>query len=757
MVPAIFSITKAEVRMTLRNLGFWFYLFFVTLIINLAFIYSRNNPLRETIVQIVNNVLFFQFPLLAIVITPALTRHQHDSREWIWATQIDYPLLLTGQIFGFILLFSFASVFIPYSVTFAWMVFEKFSFIDFIVLWKVYTLLLFPLTFLEVSIVVSVTCLARNSILGIAFIIATTILTWLGVLMPSASLLTPLNYTLLTLYFDPVAGLGAEKKLIETLIFFYLSIGLLSLSMSVLANALFFSREQTKSGSKSFLMVLLGFSVGITFLAYGLYWSETKQRTVPPPPSQIQIDTWKLVSDSHIGLIADNQLKLESELTIINASNEPQTDLFLSLNPGLICEKAEVDNKAAMCERKGEFVHIPLPTLVKPNQNISVKVFYQGRLVLLREDYSLAYTTRGYSPPSFQNPVYNYLQNDIVYLHRDGDWKVHPLSSFSHIGATTITLSVPVNNQIVSTGEIIQQYSTHVTYQWAGTLPQILLVSAPYIEAPTLKDKIFLGIYSDKSDFDKSSLLLTFKKSLDLKFGLTTDSQQTVVMLPYAQELIFSDSIIGLPVKYRNQNDLVNVAYLLARDASFAWLIDHISWPQEINTVGHLRSFETICDEPDEAGYQECRTISLGKYNLQSPQGRIIYQVADNNVLYALQTILALDLLNSSVQSESFAKQEYESWLQKAECNNEGSFPTADIQKARWVVGLYRIFDKIGQDGTSKLLSFLAKKYQLGSLALTEQEFLQTIESFPDTQSYFPEFRAVLSCNKADNLMEEGK
>lgn len=61
MVPAIFSIAKAEVRMTLRNLGFWFYLFFVTLIINLVFVYLRNNPLRETIVQVVNNVLLRQF------------------------------------------------------------------------------------------------------------------------------------------------------------------------------------------------------------------------------------------------------------------------------------------------------------------------------------------------------------------------------------------------------------------------------------------------------------------------------------------------------------------------------------------------------------------------------------------------------------------------------------------------------------------------------------------------------------------------
>lgn len=757
MVPAIFSIAKVEARMMLRNLGFWFYLFFVTLIVNLVFVYSRNNPLRETIAQVVSNVLFFQFSLLAIIITPALTRHQHTSREWIWTTQLDYPLLLIGQIFGFILLFSFAVVFIPCLVTFAWMVFEKSSFIDFVVVWKVYTLLLLPVTFLEISIIVSVTCLARNSILGIAFILATTILTWLGVFMPSASLLTPLNYTLLTLYFDPVAGLGAARKLIETLLFFYFSTGLLSLSVSVLVNSLLFSREQTKSGSKSFLMVLLGFSAGTMFLAYGLYWSETKQRVVPPPPSQIQIDTWKLVSDSHIGSIAGNQLKLASELIIINASNDPQTDLFLSLNPGLACEKAKVNNKAAMCERKGEFVHIPLPMLVKPNQKISVEVFYQGKLVLLQEDYSQAYTTRGYSPPSFQNPVYNYLQNDIVYLHRDGDWKVHPLSSFSHIGTTTITLSVPVSSQMISTGEIIQQDSSHVTYQWRGTLPQILLVSGPYIEAATSKDKIFLGIYSDKSDFDKAVLVLAFKKSLDSKFGLIANSQQTVIMLPYVQEIIFSDSIIGLPVKYKNQNDLGNVTYALARDASFAWLIDHISWRQELNTVGHLRSFETVCDKPDETGYQECRTISLGKYNLQAPQGRVIHQVADNNVLYALQTILALDLLNSSAQNESFAKHEYESWLQKAKCNNEVIFPPADIQKARWVVGIYRIFDRIGEDGTSKLLSFLAEKYKLGYLALTEQEFLQTVESFQYTQNYLPEFRAVLSCNTADNLMEEGK
>lgn len=757
MISAIFSIAKAESRMTLRNLGFWFYLFFVTGIVNLIFVDSHNNPLRETIIQVVNNVLFFQFPLLAIVIMPALTRHQHSSREWIWATQIDYPLLLTGQVFGFLLLFSFVVVFIPCLVTFAWSVFEKSSFMDFVVVGKVYTLLLLPVTFLEMSIIVSVTCLTRNSMSGIAFILATTILTWLGVLMPSASLLTPLNYTLLGLYFDPVAGLGEEKNLIETLMFFYFSAGLLSLSISILANALLFSREQTKSGSKSFLMILLGFSAATMFLAYGLYRLEAKQKTVPPPPSRIQIDTWKLVSDSHIGSIADNQLRLASKLTILNASNDPQTDLFLSLNPGLTCEKAKVNNEVALCERKGEFVHILLPMLVKQNQKISVEVFYHGKLILLREDYALAHTTRGYSPPSFQNPVYSYLRNDILYLHRDGDWKVHPLSSFPQIGATTITLSVPTSSQMVSSGEIIKQNSSHVTYQWIGALPQILLASAPYIETRTSNDKVFLGVYSDKSDFDKAVLLLAFKKSLDAKFGLITDSQQTAIMLPYVQEVIFSDSIIGLPVKYGKQNDLVNETYFLARDASFAWLIDHISWPQEINTAGHLRSSETVCDEPDETGHQECRTISLGKYNLQAPQGRATYQVVDNNVLHALQTILALDLLNSSAQNEAFVKHEYENWLRKAECNNEAIFLPTDIQKARWVVAIYRLLDRIGENGAGKLLSLLAEKYKPGFPALTEQEFLQTIESFPDTQNYLPEFRAILSCNMADNLMEESK
>lgn len=757
MVLAIFPIAKAEVRMTLRNLGFWFYLFFVTGIINLVFVYSHTNPLRETIVQVVNNVLFFQFPLLAIVITPALTRHQHSSKEWIWATQIDYLLLLTGQILGFILLFSFVIVFIPCLVTFAWMIFEKSSFMDFVVVGKVYLILLLPVTFLEISIIVSVTCAIRNSISGTAFILAATILTWLGLLTPSASLLTPWNYTFLGLYFDPVAGLGAEKKLVKTLLFFYFSIGLLSVSISVLANALLFSKEQTKSGSKFSLILLLGLSTGAMLFAYGFYHSETQQKIVPHPPSQMQIDTWKLISDSHIGSIEDNQLSLASELTILNASSELQTDLFLSLNSGLTCEKAKVNNQTAICERKGEFVHVLLPMPIKPNQQISVEVFYHGKLILLREDYSPALTTRGYSPPSYQNPVYGYLQNDILYLHRDGDWKVHSLSSFSHIGPTKITLSVPVSSQMVSSGEVIEQNSSHITYQWTGTLPQILLASAPYIEIPTSNDKIFLGVYSDKSDFNKAVLLLTFKKSLDSKFGLSADSRQTVIMLPYVQALIFSDSIIGLPVKYRNQNDLVNVDYLLARDASSAWLIDHISWPREINTAGHLRSFETVCNEPDETGHQECQTISLGKYNLQAPQGRAIYQVADSNVFYALQTILALDLLNSSIQNESFVKHEYESWLQKAECNNDVILPPADIQKARWVAGIYRLFDRIGEDGSSKLLSYLAEKYKPGSPALTDQEFLQTIESFPDTRKYLSEFRSALDCNTSDNPMEQGK
>src|SRR4030067_2235951 len=97
--PLLFHTAATEIRLALRNPGFWLFLLFITVFTSAVVLMlnaAGNSSLRST-VEIANNVLFFQFPLIAIVVSPAITRHRSLSREWVWATRLDYPVLLIGQ------------------------------------------------------------------------------------------------------------------------------------------------------------------------------------------------------------------------------------------------------------------------------------------------------------------------------------------------------------------------------------------------------------------------------------------------------------------------------------------------------------------------------------------------------------------------------------------------------------------------------------------------------------------------------------
>jgi hypothetical protein len=723
----LFHVALTEMRLTFRNLGYWLYLLSITVLSVIVVLSAPQNSWLETVVHIANNGLFFQFPLLAIVIAPALTRHRSLSREWIWATCLDYPLLWLGQLLGLVVVF-FISSLVPIIVASIGLLLHEPTFGMYLpVLWRLALTLLLPVTFLEISIVFALVCWFRNVALTIASVTALDLLLWLGVFMPVASLTTPLNHTLLTLHLDHVAGLGAEQSILSRLLFFYVALGCGLILTSIWGSAQLSVSGESRPRHKFYL--LCGMVTGLVCLALA-FWGYTAsvQLTVaPPPPTSVQHDAWTVEESSHRGSISGVEIDLKSEFVLRNTGNAAQQAIMLSLNTGQRCIAATLDDAAVPCRRDGEFVEILSPAPIPPDGRLGLEIVYSGVPILLREDYALVKGVRGDNPVSYQNPVRTFVDDNVMYLHRDGNWLAWPLTTLPHISShDAMTLEVARAGSVVSSGQMVEQTASHVTYQWNGKLPQILFISTPFQMIERAGDTITLGYYSGEVNLDKAQAISQLVRMLEQKIGRDSGAHYHVVVLPYAQEVVVSGSLIGFAegTAPRSFNTSAGL-YGLALDVARAWLIDHITWPKEIGVSGHLRSASTICALPDETGHRECETVSLGGINPQAPDGRLIEKDSQDSLLPALSAALALWLSEDFTGDAAFTQSVYEQWARDAECTDATIFAPEKYQNARWALAIYDLFGETGSNGVAQMLRTLTQEYTMGSAPLTKREFLQ--------------------------------
>lgn len=735
----LFHTAATEIRLTLRNPGFWLFLFFITVLTGVVLFDVAGHSSLTSVVEIANNILFFQFPLIAIVVSPAITRHRSLSREWVWATRLDYAALLVGQFIGLTVIFLVSSL-LPIIVMSFWL-FQTALYLP--ALWGFGLLLILPVTFLEICAAFSFACWFRNTVLAVALVTALVVLERLGILVPVATLLAPLNYTLLTLHLDSVVGLGAEKPILASLLLFYVFLGAGGVMASIWGSSQISSYGESQPAHKSFVMLgmLVGFA-GI-FLTFRLYTLPAKQSIVPPPPLSSQIDVWDVEAASHIGSISGAEINLQSEFTLRNMGDTSQNNLLLSLNTGQSPTDVTVDGSSASFKRLGEFIEILLPSPVNPDGAIRIKMAYAGFPLLLREDYSLQLGLRNNSPPSFQNSVQTYLDKNTIYLHRDGNWMAWPLSADFHLSSDdVIILEIPKYPYGVSSGEIIEETDTYIKYRWKGRLPQILLALAPYYAVEQPDNTLFLGQYSDKRSLDHAYIMLDFVKELDKAIKFESDRHYTIVALPYAQETVISDVIIGLP----SYKDAVNISYEariydLASSVTRAWLKDKISWPGDLTSEGYLRGSETICEMPDENGRQKCEVISNDndQDKLQVPYGRLVNKTSHNPLLNAISVVLSWRLAEDMTGNNSLTEREYEKWLTRAECDISVLSAWDKHQAAGWIVLLRQAFDT---NDLEEIIQALIENYPPGSSPVTESEFVKI------AQNYKRGFEAPIPCDK---------
>jgi len=753
----LLAIVQTELRLLVRRLGFWLYMALlgalaITVILSAP---SRNNWM-DTLVQLVNNIVFFQFPLMALMVTPSVIRNKRQAGEWLWSTRLESPLLVLGQTLALALGLSIGLI-VPLTVVWALLALRgTTALLSLPTFWFYSLTLLLPITLLEFGIVFSLSLWLRHTVLVALVTAGLDALLWLGLLMPTATLFTPLNHTLLTLRLDPVAGFGAERPVLFPLLCFYMAlpVGALALSTWGLSQVDRRSNWQPGHGWRVGATMLVG--IVSALLAFGFYQSAVRQRTVPPPVTD-QVGAWSVVTASHTGVIVDSSIKMSAQLTLRNASGVEQSSLVLALNTGLQVNQASVNDQPVNIRREGEAIRLTFPgSPVDPGETVEVGLSYAGFPCLLREDYSLVTSTNGQSPTAFRSPVYVYLDSQVVLLQRDGDWRAWPLVAGPHLAVEGDELELTVHRAlpIVSSGDIVEQRRSEITYRWLGRLPQFLLASAPYHVEHQADGTTLIAPLSDRRDAAHASTALTLRRTLAdwLEVERPTEPHQAVI-LPYVGDVVVSGLVIGLPAigsEWGLWDDVYETSFWstrgLASALSRAWLTERITWPAgKLDTEGQLRSSITECDEPNETGQQRCVTRSLGGVNPQAPAGRLVEVKEISPLLEALSAVLGQQMTFRITGDQEALVEERRLWSALAAAPGElgyleaktfemlssrGLLPRrSTIEDGHEIANLVMEIDHLHNDAGDEIFAQfvqeLIMRHPVGSTPLTDDAFWQ--------------------------------
>lgn len=753
----LLAIVQTELRLLVRQLSSWLYL---ALLGGLAIIVVISAPVHnnwmDTLVRLINNIAFFQFPIMALVVASSIVRNRHRVGEWLWSTRLESPLLILGQTLALVLSLG-TSLLIPLTVAWALLVFGDVVTPSLLpAFWFYGITLLLPITFLEFGVVFSLSLWLRHPIPVVLVTAGLDALLWLGILMPTATLLTPLNHTLMTLRLDPVAGFGAERLLIFSLLLLYTILPIALLALSTWGLSLIDRRSGWRPGHGWRLGMTMVVGLVATLFAFGFYRSAVRSRTVPSPVVD-QVDTWLVTATSCNALVVDFSIRVDARLTLRNASDLAQPGIVLALNPGLQVSQASINNRPVNVQREGEAIRLTgLGSPIDSGETVEVLLIYSGSPYLLREDYSLVSSIAGQNPTAFSRPVRTYLDSRVILLQRDGDWRPWPFVAGPHasVQGDEVKLTVYGKLPIISSSEVVEQRQSETIYRWSGQLPQFLLASAPYRIDRQANGTIFVAPLSDRRDAMHASMLLALRRALAnwLEGGSSVDSYQAAI-LPYVANVILGGSVVGLPAmgqawRVSNAEDVHENAYPakrgLATALSQAWLVEQIAWPAgRLSTEGQLRSFIMECDEPDETGQQRCVTRSLGGVNLQAPAGRLVEEGDTPVLLHALGVVIGQYITLQVTGNQEAVNEERQLWSTVAMPKSTYSAAKASEalalqglmsrhnpddksdELAHLVLELNALYDDLGDSGFAQFVQELITRYPVGSVSLTEDVFWQ--------------------------------
>ena len=780
------DLTFAQIILFTRRLAFVIYAVLMLVLAGaVIFTDNLNGGSGALVVHVSNNILFFQLPLLALLISPLIVQNRGPRKDWLWTTSLELPLLVLSQFVGVALILCITLALIGFLALALLIITGTIPVGNVVSLFGYYLLLLLPVTLAAAGVVIALALLARNTYVVTAVVAAISALTWLGLLMPTATLLTPLNFTLLTLDLNPVVGWGAERPLLLSFLLFYL--GCIPL-MLILAMAGHTRLDRRTGWSPEWRRGFAGLALLAVVAAGGTwqYYSVNAAQRLVPPPAAEQIDSWEVVNVEQSVILNGRILVASTRMSLKNITGATHDSVELSLNPGLLVAEATVDGKSVSSQRIGELIRLgPLPSTVAGGGKIELELRYTGVPILLREDYQLAITITEGDPVSFQQSYVSFVSERALQWTRDSDWLAWPLSSGPHVAGNAHKLRISFNNRdgpVLTSGAVIAQESGVDIYTWDKP-PQFLVARGEYRHDSSAEGGTWVGKLSTEQTTTTARKLLRLRRALGEWLEPSPSAEYQAVELPYVQGIVTGGSFLGFPNEIESgfsfswtsvtvsdssgappevrtvHTPAAASALNLAVEVGRAWLSDEVLWPRhELTRSGNLRSYSVTCDDPDDTGNQECVRESLGGVNPQAPDGRWGEESESQSdaapLLQAFAVVVAHELVLTVAGEQAFIDEELSKWngIALPDLESRGTansfmpplFSSEQLpigtwtkrhncQLAHFVVALSGFKSQLGRDALADLIAALAQAHPLGGDPITEEAVRRILQ---DTFDY---------------------
>ena len=610
----LIDVTITQALLFTRRLAFVIYAVLMLVLAGaVIFTDDLSGGTGALVVRVSNNILFFQLPLLALLISPLIGQNKGPRKDWLWTTSLELPLLVLCQFVAVALVLCVTLALIGFLALALLVIVGTVPAGNVVSLYGYYLLLLLPVTLAAAGIVIALALLARNTYVVTAVVASISALTWLGLLMPVATLLTPLNFTLLTLDLNAVVRLGAERPLLLSLLLFYLGCIPLILILATAGH----TRMDRRTGwppkrQRSFAGLAL-----LALVAAGGSWQfysvTTAQRLVPPPVGE-QIDVWEVVDAEQSAALDNQTLQIRTKMRLRNRSGEAQAEVELGLNPGLRVNGASAAGETVSSQRIGELIRLgPLPAAVAAGEEIEFELLYAGVPILLREDYQLARNVTGERPVSFQQAYVSFADGHALQWMRDSDWLAWPRTPGPHVARESHSLQIALNNSdgpFLSSGAISEQTGDEIVYVWENP-PQFLVAGGAYRHSSSAEGNAWVGKLSTEQTTATARKLLRLRRAMGDWLEASPLPAYQVVELPYVQGIAIgglflgfpneiesrfypfstsvttSDSSSGTPPAVKTVHTPAAASELnLAVEVGRAWLSDQIRWPKNHLNIG---------------------------------------------------------------------------------------------------------------------------------------------------------------------------
>ena len=772
---SIIVVVRMQAILFARRLSFAIYIVLtLALIVSVALTDNLSGGVGAMVVRVSNNLLFFQFPLLALLISPLVVQNQDKHKDWLWTTPLELPLLVLGQFVGIALVLC-AALALNGFLMFALLTLVGTVPVDSVVsIYGYYLLLLFPVTLAAASVPISLALMVRNTYVVVAAVAGISALTWLGLLMPAATLLTPLNFTLITLDLNPVVGLGADRPLLLSLLLFYLGCVPFVLILAIFVHARLDYRTGWSPKRK------YGFTI-LAILAFGAaggswqYYSVTASQRLVPPPLADQIDIWEVVDAEQDATLDKEALQVRSKMRLRNGSDGAQAVIELGLNTGMRIITAKAGGETVASQRIGEVVQLgPLPISVAAGEEIELEMLYKGVPVLLREDYQLITTIGDGTPVSFQKKYISFVNGHSLQWIRDSDWLAWPLTSDPHLANEGHRLRVSLNDSygpFLSSGTLSEKPGGMVVNSWENP-PQFLIARGAYRHSSLAEGESWIGKLSDEQTAETARRLLKLRRALGEWLEDAPQQKYQMVELPYLQNIVMGGNLLGFHNEIETRflmfstsetasassfetSDTTKGVYTpeiaselsLAVEIGRAWLSDKCRWPKnETIKSGNLRSYSVTCDLPSDTESERCRLESMGDINQQAPGGRWVEESeSQSNVVALLQAfavIIAHEIAQTATENKSFLEEELAKWKGVSLLYLENQASTRSLipplilqarrpvgtldkrhncQLAHFVVSLSEFTSHLGRDALAEMIASMSQEYPPDGERLTEE------------------------------------